>query len=63
MINIKLRVKNLVNKYTTANPFELAKELNIKVLLLDLPNSINGFLVRVLQRKYIILNTNLTYER
>lgn len=63
MINIKLRVKNLVNKYNTSNPFELTKELGIKVLLLDLPNSINGFLVRVLRRKYIILNINLTYQR
>lgn len=63
MINIKLRVKNLVNKYTTANPFELAKELNIKVLLLDLPDNIKGFLVRVLRRKYIILNNKLSYER
>lgn len=63
MINIKLRVKNLVSKYNTANPFELAKELNIKIISLDLPDSIKGFLVRVLRRKYIILNNKLTYER
>ena len=63
MINIKLRVKNLVTKYNTANPFELAKELNIKIISLDLPDSIKGFLVRVLRRKYIILNNKLTYER
>ena len=63
MFNIKLRVSNLVKKYGTANPFELANELNIRVLNLDLPDSIHGCLVKVLRRKFILLNQNLNYSR
>ena len=35
--NIKLRVKNLVNKYQTADPFALAKELDVNILYVPLP--------------------------
>lgn len=63
MLNIKLRVKNLVKKYGTANPFELANELNIQVLYLDLPDTIQGCLVRVLRKKFILLNQNLNYNQ
>lgn len=63
MLNIKLRVKNLVNKYGTANPFELANDLNIKILYLDLPDTVHGCLVKVLRRKFILLNRNLNYSR
>ncbi|WP_196595911.1 ImmA/IrrE family metallo-endopeptidase [Pectinatus frisingensis] len=61
MINMKLRVKNLMNKYGTADPFELVDDLNIKIIHAPLPDHIRGFLVRVLRRKYIILNENLCY--
>lgn len=63
MYNYKIRTRNLVNKYGTNNPFDLAKELNIDIYLLDLPDSINGFLVRALRRKFIVLNQNLSYLR
>ncbi|WP_249068230.1 ImmA/IrrE family metallo-endopeptidase [Megamonas funiformis] len=36
--------------------------MNIDVLQLKLPNTIRGFLVRVLRRKFIALNANLPYE-
>ena len=36
--NIKLRVKNLVNKYQTADPFALAKELDVNILYVPLPD-------------------------
>lgn len=62
MINIPLRVKNFVNNYGTANPFQLAKDLNIKIVHVPLPSHIRGFLVRALRRKYIVLNDELSYE-
>jgi Zn-dependent peptidase ImmA (M78 family) len=62
MLNIKLRVRNLVKKYGTSNPFHLSKDLNIKIIHAPLPHNIRGFLVRVLRCKYIILNDELCYE-
>ena len=59
--NIKLRVKNLVNKYGTGDPFALAKELDVSVLYLPLPQQIRGLLVRVLRKKTIIVNSFLPY--
>lgn len=49
--NIKLRVKNLVNKYQTADPFALAKELDVNILYVPLPEKIRGILVRVLRKR------------
>lgn len=62
MYNYKVRVRNLVKKCGTSNPFEIACYMNIDVLQLKLPNTIRGFLVRVLRRKFIALNANLPYE-
>lgn len=62
MYNYKVRAKNLVKKSGTSNPFEIAYYLNINILQLKLPNTIRGFLVRVLRRKFIALNANLPYE-
>lgn len=60
MINIKLRVANLVKKYGTANPHLLAKALNIHIIRLPLPECTRGFLVRCLRRKYILINEALS---
>ena len=60
MLNIPLRVKNLVNKFDTANPYKLAKLLNIDVYEYDLPIDIRGFIVRPLRRKCILLNKSLS---
>lgn len=61
MLNIKVRVKNLVNKYRTGNPFQLASDLGITIVRLPLPDDIRGFLVHVLRRKYIVLSEDLCY--
>ena len=61
MFNIKVRVKNLVNKYRTGNPFQLASDLGITIVRLPLPDDIRGFFVNVLRRKYIVLNEGLCY--
>ena len=60
VLNIPLRVKNLVNKFDTANPYKLAKRLNIDVYEYDLPIDIRGFIVRPLRRKCILLNKSLS---
>lgn len=59
-MNISLRVKNLVKKYDTCNPYQLAKELHIDIYELDLPSSIRGFFIRPRRRKSIIINRNMT---
>ncbi len=58
-MNIKLRVANLVKKYGTSNPYELASDLGIAVMKLDLPENVRGFKIRALGRRYIALNTSL----
>ena len=60
MLNIKLRVRNLVRKYDTSNPYELAKPLNIDVYEFKLPPDVRGFLIRPLRRKMIFLNDELS---
>ena len=60
MFNIPLRVENLILKYDTANPYQLAKCLKFDVFELDLPSEIRGFLVRPLRRKCMVLNANLS---
>ncbi len=58
--NIALRVKNLIKKYDTSNPYELAKLLNIDVYEFKLPPDVRGFLIRPLRRKMIFLNAGLS---
>lgn len=59
-MNISLRVKNLVAKYDTYNPYQLAKELHIDIYELDLPPSIRGFFIRPRRRKSIVINSNMS---
>lgn len=59
-MNIPLRVKNLVKKYDTYNPYKLAKELHIDIYELDLPTSIRGFFIRPRRRKSIVINSNMS---
>jgi Predicted Zn peptidase len=58
-MNLKLRVKNLVNKHGTADPFIIASGLGIKTHLAPLPKTVRGFLARVLRRKFIFVNEDL----
>ena len=59
---IKKIVDDLVNKYETNNPFELAGHLNINVFELDLNEEINGYYKYHRRNKYIIINSNLNVE-
>ena len=44
-MNIPLRVKNLVKKYHTGDPFQLAGDLDITIVRLPLPDDMRGFLL------------------
>jgi len=59
-MNLKIRVKNLVKKHGTANPSYIARNLGIRIFTAPLPDTVRGFLVRVLRRKFIFINENLS---
>lgn len=56
--NMKLRVKNLVEKYNTSNPHILCEKLNIEIRYFYY-EGIKGFFRRILKRKYIVINEKL----
>ena len=58
-LNIPLRVKNLVARYDTSDPFRLAKDLNCLVYYIDLPPGVNGFWRHVLRKRTIAINEEL----
>lgn len=57
--NYKLRVQNLIKKYGTSDPLEIAASKGIKVLAKELPHNINGLWKKVLRRKFICYNQSL----
>lgn len=59
MLNIPLRVKNLIKKYGTKNPYTLCKILKIHVRYMDLGN-IKGVYKKIVTNKFIIINENLS---
>jgi Zn-dependent peptidase ImmA (M78 family) len=61
-VDIKRRVRNLVRKYKTNCPFEIASYLNINVRFRSLPESIRGFYFRARRRRFIVINDDLSYE-
>lgn len=50
------KVKHLINKYQTHDPYNIADHQNIRVLEKQLPDNIHGMAVKALRKKYIILN-------
>lgn len=62
MKNIPLRVKNLVKKYGTRDPFLLASYLNLNVKFLEYSDNTKGYYIKVGKNKFIIINSNLTEE-
>ena len=53
--NIPLRVRNLVRRYATTDPYRIAKDMRCEVMLAPLPDHINGMWRRILRRKYIFI--------
>ncbi|HEY3362150.1 MAG TPA: ImmA/IrrE family metallo-endopeptidase [Methanosarcina sp.] len=58
-MDIKRRVRNLVKKYHTRNPYELASYLKIEIVLTPMPPHLHGFYDRVLRKKFIVINSEL----
>lgn len=58
-LNVKLRVLNLIARYRTRNPFKLARALNIEIIYQDL-GEVRGFFKKILRRKYIFINSELS---
>ena len=56
--NIELRVKNLIEKYNTYDPYKLCEKLQINILYTDI-GSIKGYFKKVLRKKYIVINEKL----
>jgi Zn-dependent peptidase ImmA (M78 family) len=56
-MNVHIRVRNLVRKYCTRNPYFLAKELGIEIeekyLSDDMPK---GLFKKILRKKFVVLN-------
>ncbi len=57
--NIPLRVRNLIKKVGSSDPYEIAQYLNIKIKTVSTPEHTNGFWRRVLRRKYICVSDRL----
>lgn len=65
MINFKIRVRNLVRKYSTRNPYKIAKELKIQIcekyMSADMPK---GLFKKILGKKFIVINlTRITNKQ
>lgn len=58
-MNISLRVKNLIRRHDTHNPYEIAKQMKITVHVVPLPECTYGFYRRILRRKVIFVNDSL----
>lgn len=58
LLNIKLRVKNLIERCGTRNLFRICEKLNIEIVFIDLGN-VKGFYNSVLGNKFIVLNEKL----
>lgn len=56
------KIKQLVKKHKTNNPFEIADNLNIIVHLLPMHDEINGFYKLEQRNRFIIINQNLSTE-
>lgn len=59
MINIPIRVKNLIKKCGTRDPFKLCEYLKIIVFFLDLGENTKGFYQKIKGKKVIVINVNL----
>ncbi|WP_142414424.1 ImmA/IrrE family metallo-endopeptidase [Hathewaya massiliensis] len=60
MINIPVRVKHLVQKYGTRDPYKLANYLGINIEYRYYSDSTKGYFLKILRNKFIIINQNLT---
>lgn len=58
-MDIRTRVRQLISKYETNDPFKICNHLKIIILYQNLGN-IKGFTIKKLKRKVICINSELT---
>ncbi|AHD06214.1 ImmA/IrrE family metallo-endopeptidase [Paenibacillus larvae] len=58
-MRIRKKINYLYRKHKTNCPFELASLLNVHIRYVDLPEGVKGYCLRVLRRKFILLDYNL----
>jgi Zn-dependent peptidase ImmA (M78 family) len=56
---IKKTLNDLVNKYKSADPFDLASLMKVHIIYWDLHEEINGFYKYDRRNKYIVINMNI----
>lgn len=59
---LKKITQDLINKYKTSDPFEIASCLNIHLIEWDLHKEINGYYKYDRRNRYIVVNRNLSEE-
>ncbi len=59
MVNIKVRVRNLIEKYGTRDPETLANELGIVIKRFPFRDRTKGFFMKEFGKPYIVINSNL----
>ena len=57
--NIPLRIRNLVRRAGSSDPYSIASFLGIKIKAVDTPTHINGIWKRILRRTFIFVNERL----
>lgn len=57
-MNIRIRVKNLVNRHQTSNPFKIAEDLKIHVKFRPYKKT-KGYFIKIRGNKFIVINENL----
>ncbi len=62
MGKIKEKVQNIVLLYKTADPEEICEKMGIIILEQELPDCVNGFMLKYLSSKFIIINQSLDYD-
>lgn len=62
MDKIRKKVKNTIALYKTADPEEICEKMGIIILEQDLPECVNGFTLKYLESRFIIINQSLDYD-
>lgn len=62
MYNIPLRVKNLMNKHGSCDIYRILDDLKIAIICTKVPHRAHGFWRRILRRKIIFIDEELTEE-
>lgn len=58
-LELEKLINNLVTEHQTTDPFKIAKERNITIFTKNL-GDVKGFYKKILRRKYIFINSNLS---